>query len=203
MNMGRTSLIIILASCFFLLYSCSNDGKDTIYVCSIQTEYWISGLGVIPGDLNGSYDLSGFDWDFYTVIGNHIRTISENDFDSYAGTMNIDALSVDFSYAISGSVNLTGRWYLYVQDQIYNKSKDSVIWDDPTTGTVVISDMPVSFTVSGDELTFIYPPRCFLLEDTGEDAEAAAAPLTCGAGLFSGSDTRDPAPLDLEGDAFQ
>lgn len=170
MNKGKAPFYIALASCLFLLASCGGNGKkDSIYICTVQTEYWTSESGPIPKDLTGNYTLAGFDWDFYTAIGNYIKTLTETDFESYAGTMSIYVLTADQSYAITGTANLTGRWYIYLPEQSYTVTKGSVTWADATTGIVVFDGAQISFSVTGDQLSLIYPLGCFLLEDVSQE----------------------------------
>ena len=79
---NKKALYWIVISLFILsVYNCGSGdggGKDTIYVCTEETEYWVSNSGTIAADLYGSYILSDFEWDYYTVFGNYIRTISKD-----------------------------------------------------------------------------------------------------------------------------
>ena len=167
----NTVVWFLLIPLFLVTFGCnSGSEKDTIYICQESTDYWVNNSGTIAADLNGSYILSGFDMDFFTIFDNYIKTITEADMVSYSGTMNISSLSVDQDYSLAGSVNLTGRWYLIFSDGPDNYTKGGVSWADSTSGTVVLDGFPSPFTASGDRLSITYPMSCFLLEKTPDPA---------------------------------
>lgn len=171
---NKKALYWIVISLFILsVYNCGSGdggGKDTIYVCTEEMEYWVSNSGTIAADLAGSYVLSDFDWDYYTVFGNYIRTISKNDLDTASGSMDIGNLTFDQNFSMAGSINLTGNWYLIASDYSTVLSKGSVSWASSTTGTMILDgDLEVMFTASGDMLTLAAPGWCFFLEETLEE----------------------------------
>ena len=164
---NKAMIWFLILPLLLILFSCSKGSdEDTIYICEELTDHWISDTPPITADLGGSYHLSGFDADFYTALGNYIKTITEADLETAIGTMLISAAWVDQDYSMAGTVGLTGRWYLIFGDQAYTYSKGIVSWADSTSGTIVLDGIPSPFMTSGNQLSITYPSWCFLLEET-------------------------------------
>lgn len=171
MKQVNTIIRFLLITLFLFTFGCSSGSeKDTIYICQESTDYWVSNSGSIVADLNGSYILSGFDTDYYTMFDNFIKTITETDLQAVAGSMNISNAWADMDFSLAGTVGLTGRWYLIFSDESYSFTKGLVSWADTNSGTVVLDGWPMPFTASGDRLSITYPMGCFLLEKTPDPA---------------------------------
>jgi len=163
----NTVVWFLLIPLFLVTFGCSSGSeKDTIYICQESTDYWVSNSGPIAADLNGSYTLSGFDTDYYTMFDNYIKTITEADLQAAAGSMNISSAWADMDYSLAGTVGLTGRWYLIFSDESYSFTKGPVSWADTNSGTLVLDGLPMPFTATGDRLSITYPLGCFLLEES-------------------------------------
>ena len=147
---NKTMIWFLMLPLLLVLSNCgTGGGKDTIYICEELTDHWVSDTPPITADLGGSYHLSGFDADFYTAFGNHIKTITEADLEMSIGSMTISASFLDLSYSQAGSVGLTGRWYLIYGDRTYTYTKGIVNWADSTSGTIALDGTPSPFLTSG------------------------------------------------------
>jgi len=167
----------VLAICAGLMalvfFGCGTDSQDTIYVCQETTEYWAIEGGSIQADLAGSYTLSDVNIDFYTVFGNHIKTITKDDFDVAQGYQVIDSMYLEQISSYAGSIHLTGNWYLIFSDTYYMFSYGGVTWTDGSSGILYLDDGWVPFTATENVLSITWAEGCFLLEETETEPEPA------------------------------
>jgi hypothetical protein len=162
MKMKCPAVILCMAvATAFLIMGCGGgEGGGQVEVCFQEIDYWLADNPPLNStSYIDTYTLNGFDvlvWEDGVFLG----TISESDFDSYSGTMDITADSIyqDITLELLGSTETASIAASY-----------SASWSDTHTGTFTISDIAgdynVDVSISGDILITDIGQICEMVDE--------------------------------------
>jgi hypothetical protein len=175
--LARNIILITFLSALLLTGCLGNESYDTQYACFDKVDFYTSDSGTFPANLEGDYTWVGFDYNFYTLFDNLIKTVDETDFDSFSGDMTIGPVTVDVNYSVAGTASFNEKFYLYGTDENFNFTNGGVTWTDSSSGTILLDGFPVPFEVNDPIMAVTREGFCFTLEGTEEEPPAAASSL--------------------------